>query len=43
VGKSPVMLEVFAFARKVARHYTNVLLVGPTGTGKSWWHGSFIR
>jgi transcriptional regulator with GAF, ATPase, and Fis domain len=34
VGKSPVMLEVFDFARQVARHYTNVLLVGPTGTGK---------
>lgn len=26
------MLEVFDFARKVARHYTN--RVGPTGTGK---------
>ena len=34
VGKSPVMLEVFDFARKVARHYTNVLLTGATGTGK---------
>jgi two-component system, NtrC family, response regulator HydG len=34
VGKSPVMLEVFDFARKVAKHYTNVLLVGATGTGK---------
>ena len=34
VGKSPVMLDVFDFAGKVARHYTNVLLVGPTGTGK---------
>ena len=34
VGKSPVMLEVFDFARKVARHYTNVLLVGQTGSGK---------
>ncbi len=34
VGKSPVMLEVFDFSRKVARHYTNVLLVGATGTGK---------
>src|SRR5207245_11457160 len=34
VGKRPVMLEVFDFARKVARHYTNVLLVGATGTGK---------
>ena len=34
VGKSPAMLEVFDFARKVARHYTNVLLNGATGTGK---------
>jgi DNA-binding NtrC family response regulator len=34
VGRSPVMLEVFDFARKVARHYSNVLLAGPTGTGK---------
>ncbi len=31
VGRSPAMLEVFDFARKVARHYTNVLLTGPTG------------
>ena len=28
------MLEVFDFARRVARHYTNVLLLGATGTGK---------
>jgi DNA-binding NtrC family response regulator len=34
VGKSPAMLDVFDFARKVARHYTNVLVVGATGTGK---------
>src|SRR6201998_1487140 len=34
IGKSPAMLEVFDFARKVARHYTNVLLVSPTGSGK---------
>ena len=34
VGKSPAMLEVFDFARKVARHYTNVLLAGATGSGK---------
>jgi len=34
VGKSPVMLEVFDFARKVAQHYSNVLLTGPTGVGK---------
>jgi DNA-binding NtrC family response regulator len=34
VGKSPAMLEVFDFARKVAKHYSNVLIAGPTGTGK---------
>ncbi|MGO9642135.1 MAG: sigma-54-dependent transcriptional regulator [Candidatus Acidiferrales bacterium] len=34
VGKSPAMVDVFEFARKVARHYTNVLLVGATGVGK---------
>ena len=34
VGKSPAMLEVFEMVRKIARHYTNVLLIGATGTGK---------
>lgn len=34
VGKSPAMLEVFDQARKVARHYSNVLLIGATGVGK---------
>jgi len=34
VGKSPAMLEVFDLARKVARHFTNVLITGPTGSGK---------
>ena len=34
VGKSPAMLEVFDLARKVARHFTNVLISGPTGSGK---------
>jgi DNA-binding NtrC family response regulator len=34
VGKSPAMLEMFELARKVARHYTNVLITGPTGSGK---------
>ena len=34
VGKSPTMLEVFDFARKISRHYSNVLFVGPTGAGK---------
>jgi len=34
VGKSPAMLELFDLARKIARHYTNVLISGPTGSGK---------
>jgi DNA-binding NtrC family response regulator len=34
VGRSPAMLEVFEMVRKIARHYTNVLLIGGTGTGK---------
>jgi len=34
IGKSPAMLEVFELTRKVARHFTNVLLSGPTGSGK---------
>jgi DNA-binding NtrC family response regulator len=34
VGKSPVMIAVFEMARKVARHYSNVLISGPTGAGK---------
>jgi DNA-binding NtrC family response regulator len=34
VGKSPAMLEVFDLARKVARHFRNVLISGPTGAGK---------
>lgn len=34
VGRSPAMVEVFEMARKVARHYTNVLVTGPTGAGK---------
>lgn len=34
VGKSPAMIEVFELARKVARHYSNVLVIGPTGSGK---------
>ncbi len=34
VGKSPAMLEVLELAKKVARHYSNVLITGPTGSGK---------
>lgn len=34
VGKSPAMLDVLDLAKKVARHYSNVLVTGPTGAGK---------
>jgi two-component system response regulator HydG len=34
VGRSAAMLDVFDLAKKVARHYTNVLITGPTGSGK---------
>jgi DNA-binding NtrC family response regulator len=34
VGRSPAMFEVFDLAKKVARHYSNVLVTGPTGSGK---------
>jgi DNA-binding NtrC family response regulator len=34
VGRSPAMLEMFDMTKKIARHYTNVLITGPTGSGK---------
>ena len=34
VGRSPRMLDVFAKIRRVAPHFRNVLVTGPTGTGK---------
>jgi len=34
VARSPAMLEVFDLVRKIARHYSNVLITGPTGAGK---------
>jgi two-component system, NtrC family, response regulator HydG len=34
VGKSSNLLKVFDLARRIAPHYANVLLTGPTGTGK---------
>jgi DNA-binding NtrC family response regulator len=34
VGRSPVMLEVFARIRRVAPHFRTVLVTGATGTGK---------
>ena len=34
VGRSPLMLEVFARIRRVAPHFRTVLITGATGTGK---------
>jgi len=34
VSHSPAMVDVFEMARKISQHYVNVLLVGPTGSGK---------
>jgi DNA-binding NtrC family response regulator len=34
VGRSPLMLEVFAKIRRIAPHFRTVLVTGPTGTGK---------
>lgn len=34
VSRSPAMIDVFEMARKISRHYVNVLLVGPTRSGK---------
>jgi DNA-binding NtrC family response regulator len=34
IGRSPLMLEVFAKIRQVAPHFRNLLISGPTGTGK---------
>ena len=34
IGRSPLMWELFARIRRVARHFRSALIVGPTGTGK---------
>jgi DNA-binding NtrC family response regulator len=34
VGRSPLMMEVFAMIRRVAPHFRTVLVTGATGTGK---------
>jgi DNA-binding NtrC family response regulator len=34
VGRSPAVLEAFELAQKIAKHYTNVLITGATGSGK---------
>ena len=34
LSKNPYMLEVFALMESVARHFSTVLIIGDTGTGK---------
>jgi DNA-binding NtrC family response regulator len=34
IGRSPLMLEIFAKIRRVAPHFQTVLITGQTGTGK---------
>ncbi len=34
IGRSPLMLEVFARIRRIAPHFQSVLITGETGTGK---------
>ncbi len=36
VGRSPLMLDVFARIRRVAPHFRTVLITGATGTGKEF-------
>jgi DNA-binding NtrC family response regulator len=43
VGRSPLMLEVFAKIRRVASHFRTVLINGPTGTGKELVAGALHR
>lgn len=34
ISKNPQMLEVFTFIRRLAKHFTTILVTGETGTGK---------
>jgi DNA-binding NtrC family response regulator len=34
IGRSPAMMDVFERIQKIARYFRNVLIVGPTGSGK---------
>jgi DNA-binding NtrC family response regulator len=34
VSKNPYMLEIFGLIESIAKHFTNVLITGETGTGK---------
>jgi len=34
IGRSPLMLDVFSRVRRIAPHFTTMLLTGETGTGK---------
>jgi DNA-binding NtrC family response regulator len=43
IGRSPLMLEVFAKIRRVSPHFRTVLVTGATGTGKELVAGALHR
>ncbi len=43
IGRSPLMLEVFARIRRVAPHFKTTLITGNTGTGKELVAGALHR
>jgi len=43
IGRSPLMLQVFARIRRVAPHYRTALVTGATGTGKELVAGALHR
>jgi two-component system, NtrC family, response regulator HydG len=43
VGRSAAMLEVFDLAKKISRHYTNVLISGQRVAVKNWWRTRYTR
>jgi CheY-like chemotaxis protein len=43
IGTSDAMQRVYRMVRLVAARSTTVLVAGPTGTGKNWWPGRYMR
>ena len=43
IGGSPLMLEVYAKIRRIAPHFSTVLITGATGTGKEWTRAPSVK
>ena len=43
VGQTACMLQLRAMVQRVAATSVNVIVLGPTGTGKSWWREPCTR